>query len=296
MKSFVKTIFVAGAVVAFCVTMIVNAARHNRTAQPPPQESKRREKLSRLQIKDFRGDAAPLRAKQLRTLNKGIARAMKDAERRNLKPAFEHGRVILGTDPQDDRPPIVARSAITEVAHAFRPASYRFNYPQDTFTDGQYEVTFIPYDDGDPNTWEGIIYRFDPDWGEDIRFAVLDIQTDEPQVTTETYYPPDGGDSMDIDPLGPPISGIPEKGRSRASARQNRSVSYSSARVTCPSGWKPCLRLRDECCSPPPNLMPWFKCSAKACMVVAGACSRTGPVFSECWGFGCTGAMLMCLI
>src|SRR5439155_18072149 len=84
-----------------------------------------------------------------------------------------------------------------------RRSSFRSAPTQDTFTDGEYEVTFIPYDDGDPNTWEGIIYRFTPDFGDDTRYGVINIQTDEPDVTQEVYYPSGGGDPQPIDPNGP---------------------------------------------------------------------------------------------
>jgi hypothetical protein len=287
-------------VLGTCATIGVMASRIQRIATPTQQPSdKRKEKVARLKIHDFHGEAGMLRAKQLRTVNKGVARAMKDAEKRGLRQAFEHGRVILGTDPQDSRANDVARSdSLTIEASPFRPASYRLSYPQDTFTDGEYEVTFIPYDDGDPNTWEGIIYRYDPDWGDDIRFAILDISTEEPQVTQEVYYPSGGGDPEPIDPNGGP-SPIISKNQSRA---RPDTVQYQSVKVSscpgcgyCPPPNKCCLRLSDECCTPPPNLNTWFRCSARGCLGAAGGCSRSGPAWGECWGFGCSGAMLLCL-
>ena len=288
---------------AACAAVAVNASRMKPVTNPPQERSaKRKDKVARLQIHDYHGEAGSLRAKQLRKLSKGVARAMKDTETHGLRQAFEHGRVILGADPQDSRANRVAQTDSPTInASTLRAASYRFNYPQDTFTDGEYEVTFIPYDDGDPNTWEGVIYRYDPDWGEDTRFAVLDISTDEPQVTQEVYYPSDGGDPQPVDPNGPPpvLAGNRSGFESSATVPIARNRKISASPTVC--GWcdppnKPCLRLRDECCTPPPNLMPWFKCSSKACMGVAGACARSGPAFGECWGFGCTGAMLFCLL
>lgn len=300
MKNISRVILACVLVVAACAAIAVTASRKKPITNPPQERSdKRKDKVARLQIHDFHGEAGVFRAKQLRKLNKGVARAMKDAEKRGLRQAFEYGRVILGTDPQDSRLNGVARSdSLTIEAVPLHPASYRFNYPQDTFTDGDYEITFIPYDDGDPNTWEGVIYRYDPDWGDDIRFANLDITTEEPQVTQEVYYPSDGGDPEPIDPNDP----LPILSKNQSSPKspgvQYKSVKVSSSAVSCgycPPPNKCCLRLRDECCSPPPNLNSWFRCSARGCLGVAGGCSRTGPAWGECWGLGCTGAMLLCL-
>jgi hypothetical protein len=287
--------------VAICTVMIVKGSRPVVvSAQPQRQSDRRKEKLQRLRVQDFHGEASSLRAKQLRRLSKGVARAMKDAERRGLRPVFEHGRVILGTDPAADK-----SNAAVAFPQVIRPASYRFNFPQDTFTDGEYEVTFIPYDDGDLNTWEGIIYRFDPDWGDDIRYVVINIQDNEPDVNLESYYPPDGGDPQD--PNNPPIisanksTGRPQSQVCTATKADSpfRKAVLSApvgAAPSCPPGFRPCLRLRDECCAPPPSISNWLKCSAKGCLGSAAACSRTGPVWSECWGMGCTGMMLLCLI
>jgi molybdopterin/thiamine biosynthesis adenylyltransferase len=295
--------------VAICTVMIVKGSKPVVVpAQPQPQQNDRRkEKLQRLRVQDFHGEAASLRAKQLRKLNKGVARAMKDAENRGLRQAFEHGRVILGTDPAVDKTNAVARSTFPIASPgAIRPASYRFNVSQDTFADGEYEVTFIPYDDGDSNTWEGIIYRFDPDWGDDVRYAVIDIQTNEPNVTQEIYYPPAGDDPQVIDPNNPIIGKNTSTGpqpqvcsATRTTASPFRKAGLSQpvgAALPCPPGWKPCLRLRDECCAPPPNINKWLGCAGKGCSGAGLGCSRLGPAWSGCWGLGCTGAMLLCLL
>ena len=294
--------------VAICTVMIVKGSRRVAVpAQPQQQNDKRREKLQRLRVQDFHGEASSLRAKQLRKLNKGVARAMKDAEKRGLRPAFEHGRVMLGTDPAADKSTAAVRPAFpTGISQVIRPASYRFNFPQDTFTDGEYEVAFIPYDDGDPNTWEGIIYRFDPDWGDDIRYVVINIQGTEPDVNFESYYPPDGGDPQDPNnpPIisankstGPPQSQVCTATRTAAAPFRKAALSQpAGAAPVCPPGFRPCLRLRDECCSPPPSISGWLNCAGKGCSASALACSRLGPAWSSCWGLGCTGSMLLCLI
>jgi hypothetical protein len=301
MRNLLSVVYTGLLLAVLFATIAINGSRRQMAAVLPQQRSKRMEKLARLQTRDFHGEAGQLRAKQLRKLNKGVARAMKDASKRGLHEAFEHGRVILASDPEDVKSNSVVSSGPSNQLSVMRPASYRFNYPQDTFTDGEYEVTFIPYDDGDPNSWEGIVYRYDPDWGEDIRFGVLDISADEPQVTQETYYPSDGGDPELIDPNRSPLLGANRSSCESASNTQTPQYQKVGA-VTqgmcghCPLPNRCCLRLRDECCSPLPPLKPWFTCASKACLGTALGCSRTGPAFGECWGLSCTGAMLMCLI
>src|SRR5437667_4341964 len=44
---------------------------------------------------------------------------------------------------------------------------------------------------------------FTPDFGDDTRYGVINIQADEPDVTQEVYYPSGGGDPQPIDPDGP---------------------------------------------------------------------------------------------
>ena len=170
-----------------------------------------------------------------------------------------------------------------------------------------------------PNTWEGIIYRFTPDFGDDTRYGVINIQTDEPDVTQEVYYPSGGGDPQPIDPDGPaPIMNSTDElarvlgVRTQEFQRTTCSRSVLSAhfvsglatrsptkevipQVQCGAGTKKCLNDPTACCTIR-NLGPWVKCSTKACMGVAAGCSRTGPVFGDCWGFGCAGAMLFCLL
>lgn len=176
-------------VAAVCMVSILIGTRPARVASPLPQQNDPTPtKVQDLKIQKLTGDAARLRAKQLRKLNKGVARAMRDAEKKGLREAFNQGAVVLATD-----------AAKTASLFARTPAGNNrktsFGFPhQDPFSDGDYEVSFFPYDDGDPNTWEGIIYRNGPDIDEDTRSTILNVSTDEPQVIQETYYPRDGGD------------------------------------------------------------------------------------------------------
>ncbi|MGI9065067.1 MAG: hypothetical protein ACR2HX_01490 [Pyrinomonadaceae bacterium] len=169
MRNFIRIAGTFIFVVAICVVIMIVGSRPAAVATQQQQNNKLKEKLQRLKIQTFGGEAASLRAKQLRKQHKGIARAMKDAERRGLREAFDKGTVILATDPEKtaNSSSVVKANLVPSQLDLVRPVSFRLSSPQDTFTDGYYEITFIPYDDGDPNTWEGIIYRAGPDIGED---------------------------------------------------------------------------------------------------------------------------------
>ncbi len=160
-------------------------------ANQQDQKDKLREKLQRLRVRQTLTAADVVRrAQQLRQNNKGVARAMKDAEKRGLRPAFDRGVVVLAADPATD----VARLSMpfAQPMSFMQPVSFWSSSSQGG---GDYEITFIPYDDGDPNTWEGIIYRTGPDLPEDTQYAEVNIEAEEPDVTQAIYYPEGGGGS-----------------------------------------------------------------------------------------------------
>ena len=278
-------------------------------SQEPKDE--RKEKLQRLKIENFQGEAASLRAKQLRKLHKGVARAMKDAEKRGLRPAFEYGRVILATDPARTANPgsVVRVNLSPSQPDLSRPISFRSPSPQ-TFTDGDYEITFIPYDDGDPNTWEGIIFRATPEIASDARFVVIDIQTAEPNVIQETLYGSDGGDPQPIDQVGPqpimnaklanPLATLSRPSELSTCSRTQftKATIWSSTKgippqVRCGPGTQKCLNDPTACCTIR-NIGPWLRCSARMCGYAAIGC--IGPAWAGCWGTWCTAGWVYCLL
>ena len=198
-----------------------------------------------------------------------------------------------------------------------RPTSYRSPLLQDTFADGDYEITFIPYDDGDPSTWEGVIFRTTPEIADDARFVSITIQTAEANVTQETYYGSDGGDPQPVDPCGPhPLMNaklsksqpvVPQESRPQTcfgnvAPRQFVSgvttSSYTRAvipQVRCGPGTKKCLNDPTACCSIP-NVGPWLRCAGGLCLYAAIGCTASGPGWSACWGAWCTAGMVYCLL
>lgn len=89
------------------------------------------------------------------------------------------------------------------VAQASAPAVKKaaFSAPQDSFSLGDEEVTFVGFD-GDPGTWDGIVYFNSPTENSVYQTTVdgngvFDLSA--VTVTQEIYYPPDGGDPINCD-------------------------------------------------------------------------------------------------
>lgn len=313
MRNFTGLVGTSLVVVAICVVIMIVGSSPPAVATQQQQNDKQNEKLQRLRIQTFNGEAVSLRAKQLRKQNKGIERAMKDAEKRGLRQAFDQGRVILATDPaKTTNSGSVSRIPFPSSGALIRPVSFRSPSVQETFTDGDYEITFLPYDDGDPNTWEGIIYRAGPDVGEDTAYAVINIVNEVPDVTQEIYYPPDGGDprleiylSKESHPGRSGIKAIQiadsRRGHQRTVARSlNTKVAmWTNARVPqCPRGQHVCLGAQaGECCldSGLPGVKDWINRSAGYCVYAAIACRLSGPGWAHCFGAWCTAGMVYAL-
>jgi uncharacterized protein YoaH (UPF0181 family) len=312
MRNFTGFVGTSLVVVAICAVLMIMGSSPPAVATQQQHNDKKTEKLERLGIQTFSGEAVSLRAKQLRKQHKGIERAMKDAEKRGLRRAFDQGRVIFATDPaKTANTASVSRTPFPSSGAVIRPVS--FNSPaQDTFTEGDYEITFLPYDDGDPNTWEGIIYRAGPDIGEDTAYAVINIANEVPEVTQDIYYPPDGGDPQ----LEMYVSKESHPGQSNskeiqiadsrrghqqtvAKSLSTKVAMWTNARVPqCPRGQHVCLGAQaGECCSDRglPGINRWLGCSVRGCAGVGIACVLSGPGWPHCFGAWCIGAMATCL-
>ncbi|HXG91856.1 MAG TPA: hypothetical protein VNN73_05725 [Blastocatellia bacterium] len=91
------------------------------------------------------GELVKLDVEQLRIKSKSFARAIADREKRGHKPDWSKSLTIISTE----------QNSIALVNGGYlRPASYL----QDTISDGTNQMTFITYDNGNPNTWEGTVY------------------------------------------------------------------------------------------------------------------------------------------
>lgn len=299
-------------VAAYGVSMTLGA-RPAALASPSQQPNGgQTEKNQRLRVRNLLGDDASAHVKQLRKLHKGIERAMKDAEKRGLREAFGLSAVTLANDP-DQPASFTGLVPINKPSAGFfiQPALFSPLSAQD-FTQDGYEVAFIPYDDGDPNTWEGIIYRNGPDIDEDTRYAVINIETDEPAVVADTYYPPDGGDPLPghemlmtkLNPRGRHNKGTFAAMNHASASRLTCSTGAIGMKVTasgttgfqCPAGQHRCIGHEAVgCCGPIPPLDNWMKCSLWGSGGSAITCVRTGPAFGECWAIRTAASMFVCL-
>ncbi len=232
-----------------------------------------KKKPTRIKTQFLRGEAALQRVKQLRRESKSVARAMRDLEKKGYRPAFEQALVILGDDLDTPNEPTT-------------PAFLQASFTQETWVhNDEYEVIFIPYDDGDPNTWEGIVERYSYYTADDTRTIeewIVDESTD-PSVYTEIYYPQDGGDSMPVDPRRPTLE-------QQAVSKFQDNLKLVKAQMRS----RRCMRDPSELCSVPQNLGPAIRCAAQGCGTAAVGCLRGGPTWAACFGLWCSGAVLAC--
>lgn len=126
----------------------------------------------------YTGEGVRLRAQQLRSTNKAIARAMKDLENRGLSPKWDQSLTILQTKS-------------TSTAHIAGGAIQRVSYPQ-TWTNGSYELTLITYSNGH-SQWEGIIYLHNPNEDDTYESLISTPASVAWDTVYEYWYPPDGG-------------------------------------------------------------------------------------------------------
>src|SRR5436853_2742173 len=131
-----------------------------------------------------KGVGVALRADQLRKKDRGFAKAYRDLIKRGHKLMFEEaGVTMLGMD--------TATPAIKKIG---------FTGTQD-IVDGDYELSFFPVDNGNPATWEGLIYAKTPAGAGTYAVAHDTTQADlsQTEVYYEDYYPSGGGHGPDVD-------------------------------------------------------------------------------------------------
>lgn len=187
---------------------------------------------------------------------------------RGLKPVFEeHGIAVLQ---------IKSKQPVSYKRMSFSKASTA----QDSFTDGENEMVFFPFDNGNPATWEGIIYIRGAS-GEATYSTLLDTTHEDlsqTEVYYEVYYPPDGGAGECQS--GPcPILASSQNDSGYAIKR----ISYSISR----SAVKPTAAL-------PPRVKTWLGCSAGGCTTAAVGCLFSGPGYFKCLAGWRLGSLIGC--
>jgi hypothetical protein len=210
------------------------------------------------------GSSVSLRVRQLLSRKKAFARAYKDMVSRGAKPAFEeHGFTILGVDLN-------------------KTVSYKKSaFTLQDISDGDYEMSFFPFDDGDNSTWEGIIYVRGQYDEATYSLKIDDMQEDLSQagIYQEVYYPSDGGAPRDCMNSPCPIQG--PVSRSGHAVRQASFSNHPSAVTLKPQQ----SRFRT-----------WLGCAASGCITAAIGCRYSGPGYFWCLGGWCGGSLLGCAI
>jgi hypothetical protein len=227
------------------------------------------ERVKERRIEERRGEAVRLRALQLRSKNKGFARAMRDMEARGLRPVWEQSVTILSME-------VETTAQSTPKSQLVRRVSYA---PQ-TIIEGDTELTFVTYDNGNPETWEGLIYvrtSYDESTYEAL-FDTPGLDYNYWDVTWEIYYPSDGGDPQCAGGPCPILSRYESRPDQRA--RIVKAAYSPSLAVSAPLGFRGWVSR-------------WWGCFKGSCGAVINSCSGPGRV--PCVALGCTGAAIKCI-
>jgi hypothetical protein len=257
-----------------------------KTGKPAPQD-----KREGFKPQIVKGESVALHARALRARNKGVARAMKDLEKKGFRQAFDQSVSFVAAK---------GRQTASTGSRLMRHAAFQSDQSETFYNDG-YEMTFISYDDGDPNTWEGVVYEHDPDMYEYSYTVTLDIsgQPDTWAPTVETYYPADGsapvsstdpsyydGSYQPYDPMydQPAQYNMARQKDGRGAADTVRFTKASYAPVQQRQS-----RWRDR-------LYRWSKCVVGGCTVSAIGCIASGPAWLGCFTAWCGGTEVGCVI
>jgi hypothetical protein len=133
-----------------------------------------------------KGASIAQRAKQLRATNKGFAKAYAQLLKRGGKPLFEEAGMSVVA--RDSRGPQFMKASASAAQ---------------SLSEGDYEMTFFPFDTGDDAVWEGAIYVRGPQSEETwaVSFSTTREDLANTEIYYENYYSSDGGE---IDQAGIP--------------------------------------------------------------------------------------------
>jgi len=257
------------------------------TSPEQPQPEQQTDLPKQLPPGAYRGEAVRRRINALRATNKALNRAMKDKERLGKTIAWELSAVLVF--PEGKKKQVAKLNLPKMMGTSFAPV-------QEALSDGTGEATFITYNGAD-NTWDGTISVTDYSTGENYVYngEMWDFgATNDPaiwDVTSETYYPPDGGDPVQCAPnqpcvMQPAYAKNNETGSSAGSLMMKTSFG-STTKSAAPPGfiwrwfssyWKCFSRtaafIGRQCVSPQPNIRNSLICAMAAGVYAAGCCAR----------------------
>lgn len=210
-----------------------------------------REIMQDLKLERRRGEAVSFRADQLRRKNKAVEKAMKALEGRGMRAALDAGVSI------------VAARKSGQLA--------KISNQETTIIDGDYELTLIPYDDGNNATWEGVVYFKRPE-GEVVYDAQFDI-SGTPFLLYQHRYQGTGDGTTKL------IEVVKNTGPAQfmpISFNLNQPVSTTMLQGSA--------------------LQEWAQCAAAGCWAGALGCRMAGPYWAHCAAAACLVVMFGCAL
>lgn len=268
MKNFARSTVIYLLVTAMTVLSVPLTPQFAASQQHVKREAvafRTQEPSEKLKTEVRTGAAVSLRARQLLFRKKAFAKAYKDMISRGVRPVFEeHGFTILGVDTK--KTISYRKSASTAV--------------QD-ISDGDYEMSFFPFDNGDNSTWEGIVYvrgQYD-EATYSVKLDATQEDLSQSEVYYENYYPPE------------PRDGCGEGRPCLETARLNSSPAIQPVayRITPASANPNAIMLGRR-------FRTWLGCSAAGCITAAVGCAFSGPGYLACLGGWCGGSLLGCAV
>ena len=209
-----------------------------------------RDSINDLKIEQRAGESVRLRADQLKRKNKAVAKAMKALESRGMRLASDAGVSIVAVRKSGQMAKISKQDA--------------------TIIEGDYELTLIPFDDGNNATWEGVVYFNRPE-GEVVYDAQLDITNATPVVLHQQRYNGDGS------------TRLIEVAKNTGSL-QLLPVSYNLnqplSAATVQGG----------------SLQAFVECAAAGCWAGIIPCRFAGPAWAHCAIAACLAVMFQCAV
>jgi len=204
------------------------------------------------------GEAVQLRARQL-YYKDAIVRAFKEMEKRGFRPAFRQGVILLA-----------------------KGLHKRVSLGNQTKEQQLEELTFLPWDDGDASTWEGVIYA-QGSGGEVTCWAVIAEEYFE--VLEGSCSPDDGGSFAAAQNRHEPTLVRTFQGATSFRLIRRTPGEYPMPIRPGNLTWLAAGRLRS-----------WAACSAAGCATAAIGCAFSGPGYFKCLAGWCLGSMVGCAI
>jgi hypothetical protein len=200
---------------------------------------------------------------------------MRDMEARGLRPVWEQSVTILSME-------VETTAQSTPKSQFVRWVSYA----SQTIIEGDTELTFVTYDNGNLETWEGLIYvrtSYDESTYE-AAFNTPGLDYYYWDVVWEVYYPSDGGN--------PQCGGGPCPVLSRYESQPDYPFGFDQKATIVKAAYSPSPAV-----SAPLGfrgwVSRWWGCFKGSCSAVISSCSGPGRV--PCIALGCTGAAIKCI-